>query len=50
LTVIDNTSGTPIAGTFANLRDSSTFTTHGSTVQATYEDGDDNDLTLTVVP
>ena len=50
LTVINNTAATPIAGTFANLPDGSTFTTHGNTFQANYEGGDGNDLTLTVVP
>jgi autotransporter-associated beta strand protein len=49
-TVIDNTSGTPIGGTFANLADSSTFTVGSNTFQASYEGGDGNDLTLTVVP
>jgi autotransporter-associated beta strand protein len=47
-TVIDNRSGTPIAGAFANLADGSTFTKHGNTFQASYEGGDGNDLTLTV--
>jgi autotransporter-associated beta strand protein len=49
-TVIDNTSGTPIAGTFANLADGWTFTVNSNTFQASYEGGDGNDLTLTVVP
>jgi hypothetical protein len=49
-TVIDNPSGTPIAGTFANLADGSTLTVKGNTFQASYEGGDGNDLTLTVVP
>ena len=49
-TVIDNTSGTPIAGTFANLADGSTLTVKRNTYQANYEGGDGNDLTLTVVP
>jgi hypothetical protein len=48
--VIDNPSGTPIAGTFANLADGSTLTVNGNTFQASYEGGDGNDLTLTVVP
>jgi len=47
---ISNTSANPIAGTFANLPDGSTFTAHGNTFQANYEGGDGNDLTLTVVP
>jgi len=50
LTVIDNTAGTPIAGTFNNLADGSTFTVGPNTFQANYESGDGNDLTLTVVP
>jgi autotransporter-associated beta strand protein len=49
-TVIDNTSGTPITGTFANLADGSIFTVNGNTFQASYEGGTGNDLTLTVVP
>ncbi len=50
LTVIDNTSSSPIAGTFANLPDQSTFTAGGQNFQASYEGGDGNDLTLTVAP
>jgi autotransporter-associated beta strand protein len=50
LTVIDNIAATPIAGTFANLPDGSTFTTHGNTFQVNYEGGDGNDLTLAAVP
>jgi hypothetical protein len=50
LTVIDNTSADPITGTFANLADGSTITMGANTFQATYEGGDGNDLTLTVVP
>jgi hypothetical protein len=49
-TVIDNTSATPIAGTFSNLPDGSTFTNNGNTYEVNYEGGDGNDLTLTVVP
>ena len=48
--MINNTATTPIAGTFANLPDGSTFTSHGNTFQASYEGGDGNDFTLTVVP
>jgi autotransporter-associated beta strand protein len=47
---ISNTSATPIAGTFANLPDGSTFSAGRNNYQATYEGGDGNDLTLTVVP
>jgi autotransporter-associated beta strand protein len=49
-TVIDNTSATPIAGTFSNLPDGSTFTSNGNTYQVNYDGGDGNDLTLMVVP
>jgi autotransporter-associated beta strand protein len=47
-TVLSNTSRFPIAGTFANLPDGSTFTSKGNTYQANYEGGSGNDLTLTV--
>jgi hypothetical protein len=49
-TTISNTSGEPISGTFANLPDGSTFTAGGNNYQVSYEGGDGNDLTLTVVP
>jgi autotransporter-associated beta strand protein len=49
-TVINNTAATPIAGTFSNLPDGSIFTSNGNTYQVSYEGGDGNDLTLTVVP
>ncbi|PYK12182.1 MAG: hypothetical protein DME65_04800, partial [Verrucomicrobia bacterium] len=48
--VIDNTAATPIAGTFSNLPDGSTFTSDGNTYHVNYQGGDGNDLTLTVVP
>jgi hypothetical protein len=47
---IDNTSATPIAGTFSNLPDGAIVTVGGNNFQASYEGGDGNDLTLTVVP
>ena len=47
--VISNTAATPIAGTFANLPDGSIITVRGNNFQASYEGGDGNDLTLTVV-
>ena len=50
LTVIENTSSSPIVGNFANLADGSTVTIGNNTFQANYEGGDGNDLTLTVVP
>jgi len=49
-TVINNTATTPIAGTFSNLPDGSTFAANGNTYQVNYDGGDGNDLTLTVVP
>jgi hypothetical protein len=49
-TAIDNTAATPIAGAFSNLTDGSTITIGSNTFQASYEGGDGNDLTLTVVP
>jgi autotransporter-associated beta strand protein len=48
-TVISNTAGTPISGTFANLADGATVVVGNNTFQANYEGGDGNDLTLTVV-
>ena len=50
LTVISNTSATPISGTFSNLADGAILTANGNNFQASYEGGDGNDLTLTVVP
>jgi autotransporter-associated beta strand protein len=50
LTAISNTAATPISGTFANLPDGATLTVNGNNFQASYEGGDGNDLTLTVVP
>ena len=49
-TAISNTSANPITGTFANLPDGSTFTAGHNNFQVSYEGGDGNDLTLTVVP
>jgi autotransporter-associated beta strand protein len=48
-TVISNTASTPISGTFANLADSTILTVGNTKLQASYEGGDGNDLTLTVV-
>jgi autotransporter-associated beta strand protein len=50
LTVISNTSANPTSGTFANLPDGAIVTINGNNFQASYEGGDGNDLTLTVVP
>jgi autotransporter-associated beta strand protein len=47
-TAINNTSGSPIVGTFVNLPDGVTFTTNGNTFKANYEGGNGNDLTLKV--
>jgi autotransporter-associated beta strand protein len=49
-TVIDNTAASPIAGTFSNLADGSTFALGSNTFQVNYEGGDGNDLTLMIVP
>jgi hypothetical protein len=49
-TVIDNTAATPISGSFSNLADGATITIGSNTFQASYEGGDGNDLTLTVMP
>ena|SRR5437867_13148289 len=48
-TVINNTSAIPITGTFPNLPDNSTFTFGRNSCQLSYDGGDRNDLTLTVV-
>jgi autotransporter-associated beta strand protein len=48
--VISNTSAIPIGGTFTNLPDGSTFIQARNKFQVSYEGGDGNDLTLTVVP
>jgi autotransporter-associated beta strand protein len=48
-TVISNTASTPISGTFANLPDGAILTVGNTKLQASYEGGDGNDLTLTVV-
>ena len=50
LTAISNTSANSLSGTFANLPDGGTLTIGSNTLQANYEGGDGNDLTLTVVP
>ncbi len=50
LTVISNKSANPISGTFSNLADGAIVTVNGNHLQASYEGGDGNDLTLTVVP
>jgi autotransporter-associated beta strand protein len=48
-TVINNTSASPITGTFSNLANGATFTSSGGTTfKASYTGGTGNDLTLTV--
>jgi autotransporter-associated beta strand protein len=49
-TVIENTSVAPIAGTFGNLPDNAVLTANDRNLRVSYEGGDGNDLTLTVVP
>jgi autotransporter-associated beta strand protein len=49
LTVISNTSANPISGAFSNLPDGGIVTVNGNNLQASYEGGDGNDLTLTAV-
>jgi autotransporter-associated beta strand protein len=49
-TLIENTSGAAIGGTFSNLGDGAMIAIGSNTYQANYEGGDGNDLTLTVVP
>lgn len=49
-TAINNTAATPIAGTFSNLPDGAILIVNGNNLQANYEGGDGNNLTLTVVP
>ena len=50
LTLINNTSATPIAGQFDNLPNGLVFTDHGNTFQVSYTGGDGNDLTITSLP
>ena len=49
-TAINNTSATPITGTFINLPDGSILTLGPNNFEVSYSGGDGNDLTLTVVP
>jgi autotransporter-associated beta strand protein len=48
LLLLENTSGSGIGGTFANLADGSTFTSGNFNFTANYSGGGGNDLTLTV--
>ena len=48
-TVINNTDTGPINGVFTNLPDGGLVTAGRNTFQASYEGGDGNDMTLTVV-
>lgn len=49
-TVISNTSASPIVGTFGNLPEGKIVVINGSQLQASYNGGDGNELTLTVLP
>src|SRR5438552_2982240 len=49
-TVIDIRAVASISGTFGNLADGATIIVGSNTLQANYEGGDGNNLTLTVVP
>ncbi|MBA3833084.1 MAG: hypothetical protein H0X34_14550 [Chthoniobacterales bacterium] len=48
--MVENKTHQPISGTFANLADGAVVSVGGNQLQASYEGGDGNDLTLTVVP
>jgi autotransporter-associated beta strand protein len=48
-TIVNNISANPIAGTFSNLANGSTFTSNGNTFKVSYTGGTGNDLTLKVV-
>jgi autotransporter-associated beta strand protein len=48
-TVLESTGTDAIAGSFGNLPDGGTIRVGSNTFQADYQDGDGNDLTLTVV-
>src|SRR5437763_3656383 len=48
-TVINNTSASPISGTFSNLPNASIFTSNGNNFKVNYTGGTGNDLTLKVV-
>jgi hypothetical protein len=49
-TIINNTSSAPISGVFSNLPDGGSIIIGGNTFHVSYEGGDGNDLTLTLVP
>jgi hypothetical protein len=48
-TIIKNTAGSPITGTFSGLAEGSTFTAGGYTFQISYQGSDPNSVVLTVV-
>jgi hypothetical protein len=48
-TIISNTGTALIAGTFSNLPDGAIVNVNGNHLQASYEGGDGNDLTLTAL-
>ncbi|MDX2036629.1 MAG: Ig-like domain repeat protein [Isosphaeraceae bacterium] len=49
LTIIDNTSGSPISGTFAGLPDGTIFARGGYTMRIEYDGGSGDDVTLTLL-
>jgi hypothetical protein len=49
-TLIDNTATTAISGVFSNLANGSIITAGSNHLQVSYQGGDGNNLTLTVVP
>jgi fibronectin-binding autotransporter adhesin len=48
-TIINNSGGGPVSGTFIDLAEGATFTAGGVTFQISYVGGDGNDVVLTVV-
>ena len=48
ITIINNTSSSPISGSFVNAHDGGTLIVNGRRFLVNYEGGDGNDLTLTV--
>ena len=47
ITLIDNTSDDPTAGTFSGMAEGATFTVNGRIMQITYAGGDGNDVVVT---
>jgi hypothetical protein len=50
LTVLTNTSATPISGTFSNLAEGAIITVNGNDLRVSHHGGNRNDLSLAVVP